>query len=194
MKVFHTLIASLCLCLIVAIGFPLSSEARGGGGGKGHAGISHSFGGKHSTTSSGSSSKSSYKSPKGYSKSTYGKHAKTFSYKKSKSSTTIAKFSKTGKSHRLTANGGYKHLKYSKKLSFDGTVKRDSNGRIARSETAKHDYLKMHGYGNKVPPGYQVDHIVPLYAGGRDDPSNMQLISVAQHHAKTKADFEKYGR
>ena len=104
------------------------------------------------------------------------------------------KFSKSGKGHRLISSGGYRHLKYSNKPVFDGTVKRDSNGRIARSETAKHDYLKMHGYGNKVPPGYQVDHIVPLYAGGKDDPSNMQLISISQHQAKTKSDFYTYAR
>lgn len=37
-------------------------------------------------------------------------------------------------------------------------------------------------------PGYQVDHIKPLCAGGRDHPDNMQWISVETHKAKTKID------
>lgn len=37
-------------------------------------------------------------------------------------------------------------------------------------------------------PGWQVDHIEPLCAGGRDDPSNMAWITVSDHKAKTRKD------
>jgi hypothetical protein len=55
------------------------------------------------------------------------------------------------------------------------------------------EFLKSRGY-SKLPAGYNVDHIVPLYAGGCDCPANMQLLSVSAHHEKTKADFARYGR
>ncbi|MBI5101567.1 MAG: HNH endonuclease [Nitrospirae bacterium] len=72
-------------------------------------------------------------------------------------------------------------------------VQRDSHGRIERSQSAKQEFLRQHGLTH-VPKGYEVDHRVPLYAGGRDDPSNMQLLTTAQHHQKTKEDFRTYGR
>lgn len=36
--------------------------------------------------------------------------------------------------------------------------------------------------------GWEVDHIVPLCAGGADHPSNMQWIGKEPHKAKTRAD------
>ena len=38
--------------------------------------------------------------------------------------------------------------------------------------------------------GYEVDHLVPLCAGGPDLPINMQWLSVADHRAKTKIDLK----
>jgi hypothetical protein len=40
-------------------------------------------------------------------------------------------------------------------------------------------------------PGYQVDHIQPLCAGGADDRSNMQWISVDDHKWKTFVDVRE---
>lgn len=37
-------------------------------------------------------------------------------------------------------------------------------------------------------PGYQVDHIQPLCAGGPDEPSNMQWLTIHDHAHKTKLD------
>lgn len=37
-------------------------------------------------------------------------------------------------------------------------------------------------------PGFQVDHVIPLCAGGADDPSNMQWLSLDEHIAKTRRD------
>jgi 5-methylcytosine-specific restriction endonuclease McrA len=83
-------------------------------------------------------------------------------------------------------------LHYSQSTINSG-VARDSHGRIKRSESAKEEFLREHGL-SKVPNGYEVDHITPLYAGGSDTPGNMQLLSKAQHHAKTKSDYQRYGR
>lgn len=37
-------------------------------------------------------------------------------------------------------------------------------------------------------PGWQVDHIVALCAGGPDEPSNMQWLRVEDHRIKTRGD------
>lgn len=37
-------------------------------------------------------------------------------------------------------------------------------------------------------PGWEVDHVVPLCAGGEDRPANMQWLSVTDHKAKTRQD------
>jgi len=38
----------------------------------------------------------------------------------------------------------------------------------------------------KVPPGYEVDHIVPISVGGADSPSNMRLMSKDMHQIHHK--------
>lgn len=40
-------------------------------------------------------------------------------------------------------------------------------------------------------PGWEVDHVVPLCAGGPDDPSNMQWISKEDHRFKTLVDVRE---
>ena len=40
-------------------------------------------------------------------------------------------------------------------------------------------------------PGYEVDHIVPLCAGGADRPDNMQWLDVYDHKAKTRVDVRQ---
>lgn len=40
-------------------------------------------------------------------------------------------------------------------------------------------------------PGYQVDHIEPLCAGGADHRANMQWLTLAEHRAKTHADVRR---
>ncbi len=50
---------------------------------------------------------------------------------------------------------------------------RDSHGKIKRDSTAVEEFKGTH----PKPPGCtdcQVDHIIPLSKGGRDDPTNMQ--------------------
>lgn len=53
-----------------------------------------------------------------------------------------------------------------------------------RSTAARSEFLRSKGY-SKVPAGYNVDHIIPLSQGGRDVPSNMQLITIQAHKQKT---------
>ena len=58
-------------------------------------------------------------------------------------------------------------------------AKRDSHGKIARSEKAKDHFKKQQpcpstGKTHGACPGYVVDHVVPLKRGGADAPSNMQ--------------------
>ena len=44
--------------------------------------------------------------------------------------------------------------------------------------------MPLHRKTRSACPGYQVDHRQALACGGADDPSNMQWLSTAQHHAK----------
>ncbi len=64
----------------------------------------------------------------------------------------------------------------------------DSHGKIKRDPNATSEFKRTH----TKPPGCnqcEVDHIVPLSKGSRDDPSNMQWLPKAQHREKTKRDL-----
>ncbi len=60
---------------------------------------------------------------------------------------------------------------------------RDSEGRIARSSSARREFERENP---KPGPGYVIDHIIPLKRGGADSPSNMQWQSAADAKAKDK--------
>jgi hypothetical protein len=62
--------------------------------------------------------------------------------------------------------------------------------KVKRSESAKKRFLKSKGY-KRVPPGYEVDHIIPLSKGGKDEPSNMQLIPKSVYKQKTAGERKK---
>jgi hypothetical protein len=64
------------------------------------------------------------------------------------------------------------------------TYKITGKPKVERNSSARKEFLNNYGY-EKVPEGYQVDHIVPLSKGGADQPYNMQLIPTKQHKAKT---------
>ena len=68
---------------------------------------------------------------------------------------------------------------------------RDSNGRIARSESAKNAFKRQHpcpanGRTSGPCPGYVIDHKLPLVCGGADAPSNMQWQTVPDGKAKDR--------
>ena len=61
----------------------------------------------------------------------------------------------------------------------------NSRGRIPRSRQAREDFLRRTGYPHGRP-GYVVDHVVPLCAGGADAPSNMQWQTVEEGKVKDR--------
>jgi len=61
----------------------------------------------------------------------------------------------------------------------------NSRGRIPRSREARDQFLRRSGYPHGRP-GYVVDHIVPLCAGGADAPSNMQWQTVEDAKVKDR--------
>ena len=67
------------------------------------------------------------------------------------------------------------------------TIDRTTNGRIARSEESKRQFMRQTGYPNGRP-GYVIDHVKPLACGGADAPSNMQWQTVADAKAKDKVE------
>lgn len=66
-------------------------------------------------------------------------------------------------------------------------VARDENGRIKRSEAARHTFEVETGYPHGRP-GYVIDHIKPLACGGADDPSNMQWQTIEAAKAKDRVE------
>lgn len=66
-------------------------------------------------------------------------------------------------------------------------IARDENGRIKRSQAARHSFMILTGFP-KGRPGYIIDHVVPLACGGADSPFNMQWQTVADAKAKDKTE------
>jgi len=151
-------IATLALFLLS----PLPVFARGGGRGHGggHSSGSHSSGGhKSSSNHSGSPSGSVHRSPSNKS----GSHSHSY---------------KSGSQSHGSHSGG-------RKKSTAPGVKRDSHGKIKRSEEAKREFMKQSGYPHGRQ-GYVVDHVVPLKRGGSDTPRNMQWQTKDAAKAKDR--------
>jgi 5-methylcytosine-specific restriction endonuclease McrA len=180
MKAFKIIVLIAC-CLLLANANPAFSKRHlVGGTGSSHKGghyVDDGVGSSGSSSSSTGSSSSSGSSSRSSSTSKSGSSSRSYD---------------SSHSRNYSTTNHVKSLHYSQSTINSG-VARDSHGRIKRSESAKDEFLREHGL-SKVPPGYAVDHITPLYAGGSDTPGNMQLLSKAQHHAKTKSDYQRYGR
>ena len=58
----------------------------------------------------------------------------------------------------------------------------------ARDRAQVRAFLRAQGL-ERTPEGYEVDHIIPLCAGGADSPENMQLLTIEQHREKTRIDL-----
>jgi hypothetical protein len=167
MRKLTSAVLIICSVLILAN----AALAKGGKGGHYVGGVGSSHKGGHYVGPDGSS---------GYNKSGSSSSSSGSSYNSYKPRSANTSTIHVRPLHYSSANIG-------------SGVTRDSHGRIERSQSAKDKFLKQHGY-SKVPAGYEVDHIIPLYAGGKDEPSNMELLTKAHHHAKTKSDYQKYGR
>jgi len=88
----------------------------------------------------------------------------------------------------VTASPSYSYPATTPETNYSApstTIKRDNNGRIERSSTAKYHYMKATGYPNGRS-GYVVDHITPLACGGADSPQNMQWQTTEEAKAKDK--------
>lgn len=69
-----------------------------------------------------------------------------------------------------------------------------SDAKQQRSAAAKATFKRLHlcpstGAPRGACPGYIVDHIIPLCAGGVDHPSNMQWQTIAEAKAKDKIEI-----
>ncbi len=60
---------------------------------------------------------------------------------------------------------------------------------VKRSLENKKKFLASKGL-KRTPRGYEIDHIIPLSLGGSDSPQNMQLLTIAQHKAKTQKEHQ----
>lgn len=63
---------------------------------------------------------------------------------------------------------------------------------IQRDPAARDAFLNAHGLA-QVPEGMEVHHVVPLSEGGADTPSNMILVTEAEHDVITAAHARYYG-
>lgn len=57
-----------------------------------------------------------------------------------------------------------------------------------RSEFQRQTPCPSTGAHRGACPGYQADHVQPLCAGGKDEPGNLQWLTVQEHQRKTKRD------
>lgn len=69
----------------------------------------------------------------------------------------------------------------------------DAQARIPRSSSAVKEFKRHHpcpatGATRGKCAGWEVDHVIPLCAGGPDTPANMQWLSIPSHRQKTKVD------
>ena len=88
-------------------------------------------------------------------------------------------------SYSWASHSSTTHRSYSTHRSYPLGVQRDSHGRIKRSSSAKHEFMRTTGYPHGRP-GYVVDHVKPLKRGGSDSPSNMQWQTKQAAKAKDK--------
>ena len=61
-------------------------------------------------------------------------------------------------------------------------------GAPARDRAQVRAFLRAQGL-ERTPKGYEVDHVIPLCAGGADSPENMQLLTFEEHQQKTSIDL-----
>lgn len=69
-----------------------------------------------------------------------------------------------------------------------------ADARIERSAAARHAFVKTNACPStgrhRLPcPGYQIDHVIPLCAGGIDKTSNLQWLEIQAHKGKTRLDI-----
>ena len=73
------------------------------------------------------------------------------------------------------------------------SCERDARGRIKRNLAARREFVREHPCPvtkatRGACPGFVVDHIVPLFRGGRDEASNMQWQSREEARRKDRVE------
>lgn len=76
------------------------------------------------------------------------------------------------------------------------SIPRETAARIPRDRAQVNQFKAQEpcpatGRARGACPGWEVDHITPLCAGGPDHHSNMQWISVEDHRFKTFVDVRE---
>ncbi len=182
-------LALLALVLVLALASPASAS-------KGGSSRSHSSGGSRSHSSSGSHSSGSSKSSGGsvhvrsYTKKDgthVEAHTRSSPHASTKTESGTSTHSASTKSSTSTKGSTSTSTTNSSRKSQEVVVGRTADGKIARSEEAKRNFMKQTGYPNGRQ-GYVIDHIKPLACGGLDAPSNMQWQTVAEAKAKDKTE------
>jgi 5-methylcytosine-specific restriction endonuclease McrA len=64
-----------------------------------------------------------------------------------------------------------------------------AEARTARSYKARAEFKRLQpcpatGKSSGPCPGWEIDHVVPLYKDGADSPANMQWLKIEQHREK----------
>jgi hypothetical protein len=103
------------------------------------------------------------------------------------SSVSFSQRHRSGHDRHASPKSEYHVSGHHRSSSAPGTT-RNSYGKIKRSSSARHEFMKETGYphGRK---GYVIDHVVPLSRGGTDAPSNMQWQT--KEEAKQKDKWER---
>lgn len=101
--------------------------------------------------------------------------------------------SAAGASTHASSKSSSHRVSGTQKSTYAGGARRDSHGKIARSEKSKDDFKKQHpcpssGKNHGSCPGYVIDHVVPLKRGGADAPSNMQWQTVEAAKIKDRTE------
>lgn len=65
----------------------------------------------------------------------------------------------------------------------------------ARSSAVRAEFQRVQpcpatGQPRGACPGWQIDHREALVCGGRDDPANLQWLTVEEHKAKTRVEVK----
>jgi hypothetical protein len=76
-------------------------------------------------------------------------------------------------------------------------VVRNADGKIKRSQEAKHRFAKEHpcpstGLTTGACAGWYIDHVIPLACGGCDDVINMQWLPEGMWKEKSKWERKVY--
>ena len=97
-------------------------------------------------------------------------------------SVTLARGHSSGGFHAAASHGSSRHSNGGNHSNRAQGVPRNAHDRIARSAKARDTFKHAHpcpstGRKSGACPGYVIDHVVPLCAGGPDAPVNMQWQS-----------------